>query len=142
VLERCCCSPPGIAFVDVTTESDRKRLLRLHHTKIGERKINVERVNFGGTGGAKGGEPAAGGDGEEAADGEEGTKEGTEEGSKERGPSKGSKAKWEQSHVKVAKEDRRVKPDECVPPPGSGGSKLWRVRCRTLLIASNAGCAC
>jgi hypothetical protein len=121
-----------MAFVDVTTESDRKRLLRLHHTKIGERKINVERVNFRGTGGAKGGEPAVGGDGEEASDGEQGTKE--------RGPSKESKAKWEQSrgsrHVKVAKENRRVKPEECAPPAsaeaGLGG----------LDSSSNAGCAC
>lgn len=127
--------------MDVTTESDRKRLLRLHHTKMGERKINVERVNFGGTGSAKGIEPAAGGDGADAADGEQGTKERTEEGTNERGPSKGSKAKWEQSRVKVAKENRRVNPEECVPAPsGSGGSGRWRAGWCSLLVASNAGC--
>jgi hypothetical protein len=63
---------PGIAFVDVKTEADRKRLLRLHHTKMGERKINVERVNFNKSGEepAEGDEAGDGGDDGETMEGE------------------------------------------------------------------------
>mmetsp|Transcript_18875 Transcript_18875/g.36392 ORF Transcript_18875/g.36392 Transcript_18875/m.36392 type:complete len:379 (-) Transcript_18875:239-1375(-) len=36
----------GIAFVDMLTEADRKKALKLHHTKLNGRQINVERVTF------------------------------------------------------------------------------------------------